>query len=55
MKKKNSSSSFIKNEDLNSILFEIRSILLSYFVLMSHCPVTHMCDSSEILTSNLNL
>lgn len=46
---------FILNEDLNSILFELRLILLSYFVLMSHCPVTRMCYSFEILTSSLNL
>lgn len=51
-----SSSSFVLNEDLNSILFKLMSILLSYiFFLMSHCPVTHLCFSSEILTSSLNL
>lgn len=52
----NSSSSFVLNEDLNSILFKLMSILLSYiFFLMSHCPVTHLCFSSEILTSSLIL
>lgn len=52
----NSSSSFVLNEDLNSILFKLMSILLSYiFFLMSQCPVTHLFFSSEILTSSLNL
>lgn len=52
----NSSSSFVLNEDLNSILLKLMSILLSYiFFLTSHCPVTHLCFSSEILTSSLNL
>lgn len=56
LSKWNSSSSFVLNEDLNSILFKLMSILLSYiFFLMSHCPVTHLCFSSEILTSSLNL
>lgn len=54
LSKWNSSSSFVLNEDLNSILFKLMSILLSYiFFWMSHCPVTHLCFSSEILTSSL--